>query len=395
MSAIGIICEYNPLHKGHLYHIMESKKRFPDKKIVAVMSGDFVQRGEAASFDKHLRAKAAVLCGVDLVIELNLPWAVSSAESFARGAVGLLGALGCVDTISFGSECGNVELLSNTAEILLSPEMDEKIREVLKTGVSYATARQKALSEIDSEAAELISSPNNILGIEYLKAIKSQNLKISPMTVKRMGAGHDKKSEGEIRSASEIRQIIDAGLAWDNFVPEDAYNIYKEVEAIDRDRMEIAMLSRLRMLKKEDFESLPDASEGLGNRLYKSIQNETFVFEILLSAKSKRYAMSRLRRMLISACLGLKNGMNDGVPQYVRVLASNDNGFGILKNATKNENIPIITKPAHGAKLTGEALECFEITAKARDFYVLGHKKSTLSSVGQDFRMGAFLDKKI
>ncbi len=391
MSAIGIVCEYNPLHKGHLYHIMESKKQYPDKKIVAIMSGDFVQRGEAASFDKHTRAKAALLCGVDLVIELNLPWAVSSAESFARGAVGLLGALPSVDSISFGSECGEVEKLSHTAEILISGELDEKILWYLNSGISYASARQKALEEIDFEASKLIASPNNILGIEYIKAIKTLGLNISPMTVQRVGAGHDQKSGGEVRSASEIRTFIDGGQVYENFVPETAYTIYNSMEAIDRELMEISMLSRLRMLGKDVFENLPDASEGLGNRLYKFVQSENTISDILEKTKTKRYAMSRIRRMLMSACLGIEKGMSDGTPDYIRVLASNQNGFEILKTATKAETLPIITKPAHGSNLSGRALACFELTAKARDFYALAHKNTALRSTGQDLTTGAYI----
>ncbi|MBP8641169.1 MAG: nucleotidyltransferase family protein, partial [Oscillospiraceae bacterium] len=208
MKILGIVAEYNPFHNGHKLHIEESKKSISrETATVCVMSGDYVQRGEAAIFSKYARAEAAVRGGADLVLELPLPWALSSAEGFARGAVGLLGSLNCIDYLSFGSECGDMAILNSLATALLDPNFDVEIREELKSGISYAAARQATLSKSIGGLADYLETPNNILAVEYLKAIYNQRLKIEPITIKRIGAGHDEQGG----SASDIRSMLEGG----------------------------------------------------------------------------------------------------------------------------------------------------------------------------------------
>ena len=213
MNICGIVCEYNPFHKGHLFQLEESKYRLGEETVtVGVMSGDYVQRGEAAIFSKFARAEAACRCGVDLVVELPLPWALSSAEGFAAGAVAILSALGCTH-LSFGSESGDLEGLEALAECLLNPLALEAVKKRMaaEPNLSFAAARQLVLEEKVGEQAKLIEKPNNILAVEYLKAIYRQNAAMTPITVKRCGSGHDQAGEGELRSASELRQMLRRG----------------------------------------------------------------------------------------------------------------------------------------------------------------------------------------
>ena len=225
-NVIGIVAEYNPFHNGHSLHLEDARARLGEESgVVCVMSGDFVQRGEAAVYSKFARAEAAVRCGADLVLELPLPWALSSAEGFARGAVGLLGQIGVVTHLSFGSECGEIEPLRRVAEALLDPGIGADIRAEMQTGDSFAAARQRAVSKRVGALAELLEAPNNILAVEYLKALYDQRLSLRPMTVRRAGAGHDAAGEGRLRSASELRSFLGAGRDIRPYVPARAANV--------------------------------------------------------------------------------------------------------------------------------------------------------------------------
>ena len=211
-NVIGIVAEYNPFHNGHARLIEQSRAQLGAVcPVVCVMSGDFVQRGSPAVYSKFARAEAAVRCGADLVLELPLLWSLSSAEGFARGAVGLLGSLGVVTHLSFGSECGELDPLQRVAEALLDPLLGEDLRAELRSGIPFAAARQQAVARRVGALAELLQAPNNILAVEYLKAIYDQRLELHPLTVLRTGAQHDRFAEGNIRSASELRMRIGAG----------------------------------------------------------------------------------------------------------------------------------------------------------------------------------------
>ena len=401
MSVIGIVCEYNPFHTGHGYHMEMSKNSLNEEApAICVMSGDFVQRGEAAVYSKFARAEAACRSGANLVIELPLPWALSSAENFARGSVAILDALGATH-LSFGSESGDIRPLDNLAQILLDPGLNAEIKDIMNEdgSLSYAAARQIAVTRREGEIGELLEKPNNILGIEYIKAIYDLRLNIKPMTVERYGSGHDREFSGRgPKSASELRAMLFRGLDPSEHIPGTAFEVYKRErergrELSNREILETAMLSRLRMLKAEDFEALPDGSDGIGRRLYNAAKEETSLDSILASTKTKRYALSRIRRMCLCAALGIKSGMAEGIPPYARVLAADSRGCELIKAATENGKIPLITKPASVKALSAEAREVFELGARAHDFYVLGYRAQAERRGGMDWRVSPVIIK--
>jgi len=390
LNIAGIVAEYNPLHTGHLYHLNKTRELLgEDTAIVCVMSGNFTQRGDFAIFEKHARAEAAVLCGADLVLELPLPWAVSSAESFAFGAVSILNALGIVTHISFGSEIGCVEPLSRAADFLVSGHSDELIRKELNKGVSFAHARQAAALSALGDDAHILRSPNNILGVEYIKALKKLNSSIRPITFKRAGAGHDSEEIDKTASASKLRSMIRNGENAFEFIPEAAAQVYRrEIDAgrgpVFIENCEEAILAVLRRMSSEELCAFDGGGEGLGDRLYKAVA-EPSLSSVYESAKTKRYALSRIRRLVLRAYLGIAPVFPKS-PPYAKILALGERGRLLLKSAS--ENFPLITKPAAGKFLKGEARRVFELEARATDLYVLAYPKQNERYGGQEFTLG-------
>jgi len=415
MKTIGIIAEYNPFHAGHAYHISETKRvAGGGSDIVCVMSGNFVQRGDFAVFEKHARAKAAVYGGADLVVELPSPYALLSAEGFARAGVSLLDSLGVCDSLSFGSESGDVTVLAKAAEAIITREAAATLREWLNKGAPYALAQQKAARATLGAEAEVFMSPNNLLGIEYLKAIMAAKSPMQPMTVRRVGGGHDGKTGW---SASAIREnlaeLVTPGLSTVfQAESDDSRNqrglsrtlqteedngrdtvslspvLRAELDAgrgpVTAQAFETAVLSRLRKL--EDLSGLPGISEGLDSRFLRYISTEATVAGILNKVKTKRYAMSRLRRTLICACLGITSDITAEPPPYIKVLAMNSTGMRLLREIGKHAAIPIITKPASAKKLSGRAGDMFKMEAAATDFYVLGYPGAAMRTGGQEWK---------
>ncbi len=401
MNVIGIVGEYNPFHYGHKYHIDETKLVLgEDCPVVCVMSGDFIQRGEAAVYSKFARAEAACKSGVDLVLELPVPWALSSAEGFARGAVGLLGSLGVVTHLSFGSECGENGPLERLAEVLLDPRTDEIIKnELLKDETaSYAVARQRAVAGLVGELSTQLETPNNILAVEYIKAIYDNRLNIKPVTVQRFGSGHDSSSGSGPRSASEIRTRLGRGLDISDCVPAEVLDICRREDDLGRgpvlmENLEQAILSRLRMLSDEEFAKIPDAGEGLYKRLAKAAHEESGIDAILAATKSKRYALARIRRMMLCAALGINSNIAKSTPPYARVLAANERGCGLLKDIGIMGRVPVITKSASVKSLDEECNEIFKLCSDARDLYVLGYTAKEERRGGSDWRTSPFISK--
>ena len=394
MSVIGIVGEYNPFHYGHKHHIAETKRLLgEDCPVVCAMSGDFIQRGEAAVYSKFARAEAAVRSGVDLVLELPPAWALSSAEGFARGAVGLLGSIGVVTHLSFGSECGEVEPLETLAEILLDPLIGADIRRELEAqeGIPFAAARQRAVAKRAGELSGQLETPNNILAVEYIKAVYEQGLSIKPVTVQRFGSGHDKMSESGHKSAAEIRRALANGADISASVPGSAYEVYRREDKLGRgpvlmENLESAMISRLRMLPDSAFAALPDAGEGLNNRLARAAREESGLDAVIAAAKSKRYALSRIRRMVMCAVLGISADMSRETPPYARVLAANARGCALLRDMDGKARIPVITKPAAVKELGAECREVFDRSSSAHDLYVLGYSAKEERRGGADWR---------
>ena len=392
MSFIGVVCEYNPFHNGHEYHLRESRQGRDDAGVVCVMSGDFVQRGEPAIYSKFARAEAACFCGADVVFELPLPWSLASAEGFARGAVGLLAALGA-GTLSFGTEAEDLGELEFLARRLLEPETLDLIREkqAQDATLSFAAARQAALEELCGPSARLLEEPNNILAVEYLKAIRALRLELTPLAVHRVGSAHDGAGEGSSRSASALRSLLRSGGSAEEFMPPAAAAVFEKDAAMGRgipssEVLETAILSRLRTLDAARCAALPDASGGLGERLFAAAAEEPTMDALLAAVKNKRVAMSRVRRVCLCAALGVENGMANAIPPYARLLALTGRGREILAEIKKTSELPIITKPAAVRELGGECLRIFSLGAAAHDLYALGYRAAEERRGGADWR---------
>lgn len=388
MKLAGIICEYNPFHNGHKHHIIETKKALGrDSAVVCVMSGDFVQRGDPAVFSKHIRALAAVKGGADLVLELPLPWCMASAEGFARGGVALLDALGCVDYISFGSESGDLDILSALAVALLDPGVQPSVSAEMKSGITYASARQKVISNQLGDISKHLSTPNNILAVEYLKALFELHSPMKAMTVKRLGADHDEDGG----SASDLRRRLSEKRTLRGLTPKACSDIFRDEAKNGRGPMssktlEPMILSRLRMLREEDYDLLPDSGEGIGRRLCLAAAEEPTLEGVLAAAKTKCCTLARLRRMAFYAALGIKQSHMDLAPPYARVLAANSKGRETLRIMTNRSSIPILTKPAAVRELSDECLEVFMLGSDAHDLWTLGCKSEEDRRGGADFR---------
>ena len=261
MRTVGVICEYNPLHLGHAKQL-RLIRQLGDEGIVCLMSGNFVQRGAPAIIDKSLRAAAAIECGADLVLELPLTAALSSAEGFAGEGVRLLG--GFCDELCFGAETADQALLMSTAEALLREDFSPALRKQLEQGLSFPAARAKALEELGLDAS-VLNTPNNILGVEYCKAILSQGCKMKPLVIHRKGDYHDLEVDKENPSATSIRERMVKGAEWEEFVPEQA--LFRDAPLHTLDYGEKAVLARLRTMSDAEFEALPYGSEGLWRKL--------------------------------------------------------------------------------------------------------------------------------
>jgi len=402
MRIIGIVAEYNPFHLGHLHQLNSTKEYFgEDTPVIAVMSGDFVQRGDIAVYSKFARAEAACRCGVDLVVELPLPWALSSAESFARGAVSVLDALG-VNVLSFGSEAGELSALENLAAVLSEEEIYEDIKsiQIREPSLSFAAARELALENKIGSDAKLLEQPNNILAVEYIKAMKYLGTEMKPFTVKRIGSAHDGLGTEGPRSASEIREHIYKGESILDFVHARAADIYTRERAegkelSDRERFEVAVLSRLRMLPQQAFSEIPDTDGGLAERMYKAVKAAASLEELYALTKTKRYAHARIRRAFMSAALGVKKQMNYAMPPYARLLAANLKGCELIRKITAESKIPVLTKPAHVNKLAPYCTDIFSVGADAHDMFLLSCRIEKPAKTGEDWRRGPVIVKNL
>ena len=392
MKTVGIICEYNPFHLGHSGHIEKTRRALgADAAVVCAMSGNYVQRGDFAVFNKHARAKMAVHSGADLIIEMPTPYALLSAEGFAKAGVYLLDKLGICEYLSFGSESGDMELLRSAASAIVTSKAHMITREWLSKGVSYASAQQKAADAVMGAQADVFMSPNNVLGIEYIKAIKDYGSSMRPMTVPRTGGEHD-SDEGY--SASALRKALLRGSIPAELMPKAAFAAsLEEIESgrgpVSVRKAELAVLARLRAI--EDYSGIPGASEGLERRFKRYAARETSIASILTNVKTKRYTMSRLRRMLLCAALGIKSEDTRLSPPYLRVLAMNNKGMELLGIARKKTKLPIITKPASVNKLSASAIRMFNLEAAATDFYVLAYPKEEERAGGQEWRQSPII----
>lgn len=334
MKIIGIICEYNPLHLGHKKQMDRIRAHFgSDCAIVCLMSGNFVQRGAPAIVDKSFRAKAALAAGADLVLELPVEYALSSAEGFAAGGVSILG--GFCDYLCFGAEDADENALMATAAALLSPEFPPLLRSALDQGCSFPVARQQALTQMGLDGA-LVTSPNNILAVEYCKAMLDQGCAMKPFPIHRGGSYHDALPDDENPSATALRRLMLGGQAWTRWVPDAVHPIFQDAPLHALQAGERAILAKLRTMSDTEFEVLPYGSEGLWRKFMHACRKYATVEEILTATKSKRYTRTRLDRMMMCAFLGLTEEDLRSPALYTRILAFNDTGREILKTAKKS-----------------------------------------------------------
>jgi predicted nucleotidyltransferase len=402
VQTAGVIVEFDPLHPGHVHLLAEIRRQLgADAAVIGVMSGNFVQRGDFAVVGRQARAGAAVQSGMDLVLELPLPWAVSSAERFADGGVQALAATGVVDRLVFGSECGDAAALERLAAALLSEDFPRLLRRELEQGDSFAAARQRAAAHLTSQAdAALLSSPNNILGVEYCKALLCHGGAIRPLAVPRVGDAHRSAAPetGGPASATAIRNLLRAGerdRALALMAPPMAA-AYQAEEDADRapvwmDACQRAILARLRSMTDADFAALDQGREGLSHRLCRAARTAASVEAVLDDAKTKRYARSRLRRMVLWAYLGLTPADCPATPPYLRVLAANAVGRALLARMRQTATVPILTKPNHVRRLDAEAQELFALEARAADLYALAYPDLSAAAGGSVWREGPVL----
>ena len=383
MHVVGIVAEYNPFHTGHAYQIGESRRALEeDCAVAAVMSGHWVQGGRPAAADKWTRTRLALLGGADLVLELPTVWAASSAETFARGAVELLESTGVVSHLSFGSECGETDPLRRLAACLNSPGYEAALHRFVSEGLPLAAARQRAAEELlGPEAAGLLSSPNNNLGAEYLRALDRLGSSIAPMTVRREGAGHDSLLTGGARppflSATQLRAFLARG-DWEAvrpYLPEGGLEILRSgwngLPSLDR--AERAVLARLRTMTAADWAEIPDsgAGEGLPPRLERAGRTCRSLEDFLALAKPKHWTSARMRRLVLWAYLGLTLADRPGTPPYLRVLGFNARGRAVLREMKTRARLPIVTKPARAGALDGPGRRLFQLEARCTDLYDL------------------------
>ena len=373
MQVVAVIAEWNPLHRGHLLPIKAARQQGATH-IVAIVSGHFVQRGEPALCPWPYRVTAALQCGADLVLQLPLPYAVSTAEHFAHGAVASLTALGCVDTLVFGSECGDLAALQSVAAVLNSPELPAALAPHLAAGLPFAAARQAAVASLLGENAALLSSPNNILGVEYLLALQRVNSSITPLTLPRQGAPHDSITPAEdYPSASLLRQRYFAGEDISALLPpamaEQLRRAEQQGAILDRALWQRAALAHLRTMTENDFGALPDISEGLEHRLYRASRTAKNLDDLLRDAKTKRYSHARLRRVLLAAMLGLPAGLSAALPPYLRILGMNSQGAEVLNRAKLTRTLPLSASLAELESTGQTAAQFARLESRAADLY--------------------------
>ncbi|MDR2532093.1 MAG: nucleotidyltransferase family protein [Oscillospiraceae bacterium] len=394
MKTAAIICEYNPFHNGHKYHIERTKSEFGATHIVAVMSGNFTQRGDVAVFDKFTRAKFALEHGVDLVLELPVAASLGSAEDFSAGAVSILNSLNCTDLLSFGSECGDIDLLKETAGAVVFASQTDEFLGMMRRGTTYPAALSKTIEKYYEDIIpKTLASPNNTLAIEYIKALADTGSKIEPVTIKRYGAAHDsaqavapknisnmfgsyfslqedrQEQELSTASASLLRKMITDGENVSVFTP---CAFPQEYACLSR--LETAVLYCLRSMSALEIGKAPNVLHGLENRIHKAARAARNLSELMLFIKTKRYTLARLRRIVLCCLLGITKTDAKQKPQYIRILGMNEKGREILSKA--NSNLPMDASLAALMKKSDSCRKQGLLELHCSDIYALAFKKA-------------------
>ncbi len=363
MKTAAIICEYNPFHSGHKFHIDETKRKTGADAIIAVMSGNFVQRGDVAVFKKETRAKIALENGADLVLELPARYSSASAEIFAKSAVDIINSLGIVDYLSFGAECEDLTRLSALADFFVSEssEFSEALKKHSASGLSFPAARAKAAEDLlGKDAKNLLSAPNNLLGIEYLKALSAEGSKITPIVIPRTGAQHDSTLPTETTaSATYIRSLILNGNFQEAkpYIPENAFAYLSEEKVHSLKNIEKAILCCLINTPAEKLMQIADITEGLENRIKAAAASSGSIEELLDKVKTKRYTHSRLRRIMLAALLGITDEQRQSPVSYIKILDHNEKGRKLIAAAKKTATLPLVRNTSQVNKLNDAAIK--------------------------------------
>ena len=390
--VVGVIAEYNPFHNGHAHHITRIRQELPGAAVLCAMSGHVVQRGEVSICRKQARTLMALRGGVDLLLELPAKNACASAEGFARAGVALLAATGLVSHISFGSESGRLDKLEQAARLTEEPAFLGAQSIALERGVSYASARSGVLADMYPPGETLLLGPNDMLGVEYLRAMRFLGCRMQPLVVLREGAAHDMpRATGTVASASLVRTRWLDGRSADAYVPRDTMDIWREERSAGRAPVslrdcEAAVLSVLRKADAAVFCALHDVSEGLEFRLASAARRAVSLEEFYAMVKTRRYTHARIRRIVLRAYMGLDGA--PGLPPYLRVLGANGLGLSLLHKMKKTASLPILTKPASVRGLGVLAAECFDKEARVTDLYALCYPDRSQRVGGQEWRMG-------
>ncbi len=345
MKIGAVICEYNPFHLGHQHQLETARTALGLDAIVGIMSGNFVQRGDAAIYPKQLRARTALACGMDLVLELPAVLTLQSAERYARNAVLTLDALGCVDLLFFGAECPDTEVLLGIAKALAAEDAPfrQQLQSGLAAGLSFASARAGAVRAVlGAASAQLLSYPNNILAIEYCKALLQYKSNIRPYALPRRGAGHDASLPCDgIFSASAIRERMLTNQSFADALPQKALALCKDEVPFSILQMEKAILAHLCLLSPRQLSGVADVGEGLENAILREALQAKSLHGLIEAVKSKRYAYSRIRRILLNAYLGITKEDTTRPPSYIRILDFNSRGQEVLNLARKTATLPL------------------------------------------------------
>ena len=387
-KILAVISEYNPFHNAHLYHIQKSKKLVNPDYSICIMSGNFVQRGEPSIIDKWSKTKAALKCGFDLVVELPTVYSISSAENFAEGAIKILDSFDDV-TLSFGSECGDLDTLNNIANVLFDEpkEYQTILSHELSKGLSYPKARENALLLYLNDVrkyANVLSNPNNILGIEYLKAIKKLKSKVIPFTIKRIDEGYNSlKIKDRLASATAIRNLVKNNEDVKKLMPPPSFNILSENINHGKVLNDISVFEKeiiytLRKMSVTEIADLQDVTEGLENSIKHAANTCNNLEDLINSIKSKRYTRSRIQRILLYSILNItKKDIQNSykVKPYVRVLGASSHGKYLLSRIN-NPKYPLITSVKKFMDTnTNKALKnMLEKDILATNIYTLGYE---------------------
>lgn len=422
MKAVGLITEYNPLHEGHIHHLNQSKLKTNADCVIAVMSGNYVQRGEPALVNKHLRCKAAIDSGINLVVELPAMYALSSAEGFAQGAVMTLDTLR-VDSVVFGSECGDISKLNNIASILLNetPEFKSHLLKALASGLSYPAARQIAVKEIITEYGiddnssnihDILSNPNNILGIEYIKAIKKLHSSMKPITITREGTGYNESHISGLPSASAIRNILKKACSDNpladvkNLLAPAMYTYLNNALSEGLTPMEMDDFTFLFNTRMNDIfytsgcnkntiiqklATFTDIDENLASRMYSTFNGCEPLSTYCANVKSKQYTYSRISRAAMHIILGMTDQRYkayDTKPPYIRILGFDPIGAKYLSSIRKECNTPLITKVSDYKELLLDDIYCSHIYNEAV-YNKCGYR------IADEYRCGVYIKNKL